>query len=212
MKLPCQLVSGQRPYRGGQSRAGAWRHRRWLVSIRSRLGLLPRLAGLLLAAALAGCGTDPVSPGANAAGGRAANAPAVSSASGPGAISTNGVATVSQSVFHVGAQSGRDPFFPDSTRGTAKASEGAPVSRLPLFSYLKLVGIRPGTTRPMALINRTPFAPGEEGDVSIVVSNQFSKAEVEKVNIRCLEIRRDSVVISIAGEEGLKELRMAQGK
>ena len=126
-------------------------------------------------------------------------------------VSTNAVAPVPKSVFQLGAQSGRDPFFPDSTRGTAK-TEGALASRLPLVSYLKLVGIRPGTTRPMALINRTAFAPREEGDVSIVVSNQFGKAEVQKINIRCLEIRRDAVIISIPGEEGSKELRMAPGK
>jgi hypothetical protein len=64
----------------------------------------------------------------------------------------------------------------------------------------------------MALINRTVLAPGEQADVSIVVSNQFSKAEIQKVNVRCLEVRRDSVLISIAGEQGVKELRMAQAK
>jgi hypothetical protein len=83
---------------------------------------------------------------------------------------------------------------------------------MPAISYLKLVGIRPGTIRPMALINKTPLAPGEEGDVSIVVSNQMSKAEVHKINVRCLEVRQDSVLIKIAGENGVKELRLAQQK
>ena len=48
---------------------------------------------------------------------------------------------------------------------------------LPLVSYLKLLGIRPGTARPMALINRSPFAQGESGDVVIVMTNQASKTE-----------------------------------
>ena len=66
--------------------------------------------------------------------------------------------------------------------------------------------------RGSSLINRTPFAPGEEGPVSIVLSNQVNKAETQKISIQCLEIRRDSVLISIAGEDGVKELRMAQAK
>ena len=84
--------------------------------------------------------------------------------------------------------------------------------RQPAVSYLKLVGIRPGPTRPLALINRTPFGLGEERDVAIVLTNQMSKAEVQKISVRCLEIRRDSVVIKIAGEHGVKELRLAQAK
>jgi hypothetical protein len=83
---------------------------------------------------------------------------------------------------------------------------------MPPSSYLKLVGIRPGTTRPMALINRTALGPGEEASVSIVLSNQLPKLEVQKVNVRCLAIRRDSVLISIEGEEGVKELHLAQAK
>ena len=202
MKVSFQLLSAPPPNLGNPARAETWGYCRWPLA---------PWAILLLAVALAGCGTDPVSSGAKVPGDRASKAPAIASASGPGASSTNGVALVPKSVFQLGAQSGRDPFFPDSNRGTAN-TDGALASRLPLVSYLKLLGIRPGTTRPMALINRTAFAPGEEGDVSIVVPNPFGKAEVEKVSIRCLEIRRDSVLISIAGEEGSKELRMSQGK
>ncbi|MFO1500681.1 MAG: hypothetical protein U1G07_20235 [Verrucomicrobiota bacterium] len=64
----------------------------------------------------------------------------------------------------------------------------------------------------MALINRTPLAQGEEADVSVVIPNPSSKPEVQKVAIRCVEVRRHSVLISIAGEQGVKELRMAQAK
>jgi hypothetical protein len=81
-----------------------------------------------------------------------------------------------------------------------------------LVSYLRLAGIRSGTHRPMALINKTPMAAGEQRDVSIVISNQLSKAEVQKINVRCLEIRSDSVLVQIGGDSDVKELRFAQGK
>lgn len=159
---------------------------------------------------LAGCGGSP-GPAATPAGN-----PRISSA----AASTNGiaggtntVALVPQSVFHIDPRFGKDPFFPGASRSVAKAAGAAPAPvLLPLVSYLKLAGVRPGTRRPMALINSTSFSPGEEGKVSIVVSNQLSQAEVQKLNIRCLEIRPDSVLITIAGEAGVKELRFVQGK
>ena len=46
----------------------------------------------------------------------------------------------------------------------------------------------------------------------IVVSNQTSQVQMHKINLRCLEIRHDSVLISITGEDGVKELRMASRK
>jgi hypothetical protein len=116
--------------------------------------------------------------------------------------------SVSISTFHAsGPDAGRDPFFPQWNRGASQdALEAAP---LPLFSYLKLVGVRPGTKRPLALINKTSFAPGEMGEVAVQITNQ-NRTVVQKINVRCLEIRHDSVLISIAGEPGVKELRLAQ--
>jgi hypothetical protein len=169
------------------------------------------LAAALISMALAGCGSSPTvsaqGPGLSAK--STAGKPAAGLSA---AASTNALASTVQSVFQADLPSGRDPFFPGASRSSAKAAQSEPVSQLPASAYLKLVGLRSGTARPMALINRTTFAPGEESDVSIVVSNQFSKPEVQKVSIRCLEIRPDSVLISIAGEQGQKELRMAQGK
>jgi hypothetical protein len=172
---------------------------RWLTSV----------GGALLLAALAGCGSEPEA--ATSRPGSATVAALPGGAAGA-AHSTNAPVAGVQSVFHAGSGAGRDPFFPDSSRRATKVADAAPVAPLPLASYLKLVGIRPGTTRPMALINRTVFSPGEEGDIPIVISNQFSKPEVQRVNIRCLEIRRDSVLIIIAGEQGPRELRLAQSK
>jgi hypothetical protein len=167
------------------------------------------LLGLsLFLLALCGCGSDPATPAsAKSAVGLGAGA---GGAPGGGAASTNSTPIV-KSVFHNTPQSGRDPFFPDSRRSMAQAVEVAQV-RLPTISYLKLAGIRAGTARPMALINRTPIAPGEEKDVAITVTNAMNKAELQKVSVRLMEIRHDSVTIKIAGEHGLKELHLAQAK
>jgi hypothetical protein len=166
------------------------------------------LAAAVAALTLAGCSSG---PSATPSGGAAPTQPKAGTASNPvGDSRTNSLAAVPKSTFHIEPQFGRDPFFPGASRSPKAAA--APATRLPTVSYLKLVGIRPGTKRPMALINRTALALGEEGDVAIVVPNQQSTPEVQKISIRCLEIRPDSVLISIAGEEGVKELRLAQAK
>ena len=160
---------------------------------------------VLLGLVWAGCGSDPV-PAAKA---NVATPAAAAPRAAAAAKSTNALQQT-KAVFNASVESGRDPFFPHARTLPTEESAGTPL--LPLVSYLKLLGIRSGTDRPLALINRTPFAPGEEGDVSIVVTNQMSKAAIQKVSVHCLEIRRDSVLISIGGEDGVKELRMAQRK
>ncbi len=175
-------------------------------------GLTPWLAGplasVLLGVALTGCGPDSAGTGPQlpraASSGRAA-------AAQPPVVATNAIAAVPKSVFQADLPSGRDPFYPGASRGQTKNGVAA-APQLPLANYLKLVGIRPGTTRPLALINRTTFAPGEEGEVSVVVPNTLGHPEVQRVNVRCLEIRRDCVVVSIAGEEGTRELHMGEPK
>ena len=172
----------------------------------SRILRTARVACLM--ALLAGCGSKPA-PSSNSAGAGASKTLAES-----GSLEAKDAvqAPIPRSVFHAGKDAGRDPFF-SSTTAVAEANPDQPAPvRLPIVGYLKLLGIRSGTSRPMALINRTSLAPGENADISIVISNQFSKAEVQKVNVRCLEVRRDSVLISIAGEQGVKELRVAQVK
>jgi hypothetical protein len=158
----------------------------------------------------AGCGSKPPAQSAAPAA-TPVKLPAAASAPAQSGKSTNALAEL-KSVFRIDARKCRDPFFPQLTRAAETSAVEAASIRLPLVSYLKLVGIRSGTARPMALINRSAMSPGEEVDVSIVVSNQTKKAEVRKVLVRCLEVRRDSVLITIAGEEGVKELRMAQRK
>lgn len=108
----------------------------------------------------------------------------------------------------------KDPFFPNSSRLPRIATDGRATNqapRLPLSAYVKLTGIRPSKTRPIAVINQTLFEPGERGDVTVSIPGSSGATEVQKVRIRCHEIREDSVVVSIEGEPGLKELRQAPG-
>jgi len=161
--------------------------------------------GAFLSLGLFGCGSEPT-PAPRT------GPPAATTAATVSATKATNQTLVAKSVFHTGAEAGREPFFPKSNQDLAKNNETTSMRTQPTLSYLKLLGIRTGTTRPLALINRTTLAPGEEGDVPIVISNQAGKAAVQKVSVRCLEIRQDSVLISIAGEEGVKELRMAQRK
>jgi hypothetical protein len=174
-------------------------------------GLISAACATLLVLTLAGCGSNPApaTTGRGAAAAPAAGASAGTNSTMTAAV-TNPVAVV-QSHFDATPQAGRDPFFPGASRSPV-AQETAPGLTAPIVSYLKLLGIRSGTARPMALINRTALAPGEEASVSILLSNQVNRAEIQKVKVRCLEIRRDSVLVSIAGEEGVKELRIAQAK
>lgn len=170
-------------------------------------------AGMALVACLlaTGCGTEPAEASIPKSGlQKGARAVAGIGLQTSAAVKTNADLPLIQSVFHSGPDAGRNPFFPNLSRART-ASDTVQPAMLPVASYLKLVGLRAGTERPMALINRTPFAPGEEAAVSIVVTNGLSKREVQKINIRCLEIRRDSVLITIAGEDGVKELRLARG-
>jgi hypothetical protein len=159
---------------------------------------------------LCGCG-DPATPASAKTTTGLGAATGLNGSVAAGLSFTNKSTLLVKSLFHNDPQSGRDPFFPDSRRSLTQAAE-APAVRLPTISYLKLAGIRAGTSRPMALVNRTPFAPGEEHDVSILLTNGLNKAETQKVSVRCLEIRRDSILIKIGGEHGLKELRLTQPK
>ena len=124
------------------------------------------------------------------------------------------IASSNQFVMHKGAferrPGGKDPFFPASIRLPRAASDSPSTNqapRLPLSSYIKLTGIRPSKTRPLAMINQTLFEPGERGEVGVSFPNSSGGNDLQKVRIRCLEVREDSVVIQIEGESGVKELR-----
>jgi hypothetical protein len=117
------------------------------------------------------------------------------------------------SVFEDRPESGRDPFFPASERRMKVASAQTEMEaarakpQAPLSSYLKLSAIWPNKARPLAMINKAIFSPGERGEVVVLTPAMVGTSAVHRVSIRCLEIRRDSVLISVEGESGTKELR-----
>src|SRR5690349_21140541 len=118
------------------------------------VALLQLGAGTLALLLWTGCGSNASTPPAGSANAAPVRPPAHLAALAAEAkpLSSLGTAVV-KSVFQNAPESGRDPFFPNSKRRAVKVTEAAATPRLPLHSYLKLVGIRPGTDRPMALIN-----------------------------------------------------------
>jgi|SRR5438477_5631205 len=109
--------------------------------------------------------------------------------------------TIPKSVFVADGGTGKDPFFPNSTRlrkivpdettkGTAVQED---FSRL-----LKLTGIA-GGARPIATVNNLTFAVGEEQEV---------KVDGRKIRIRVLEIRAKSVVVKVEKQPAPVELKL----
>ena len=115
---------------------------------------------------------------------------------------TNAAPTVDalarKSVFEDNINSGKDPFFPKSTRRVAKAPTIAAPVASPI-TQLSLKGISGPTNRRFALINNQPLAAGEDGYVRISSG---------QVKVHCWEIREDSAVVSVEGDPVKKELRL----
>ena len=106
-----------------------------------------------------------------------------------------------KSVFEDNNTSGKDPFFPKSTRRNAKAPTIAAPVASPI-TQLSLKGISGPVNRRFALINNQPLAAGEDGYVRISSG---------QVKVHCWEIREDSVVVSIEGDLEKKVLRLREG-
>ena len=104
---------------------------------------------------------------------------------------------IPQSVFVVSAKKvdGRDPFFPTSTRLEGKvvilSTNKAPAVELTLN------GLSGTPENPLAIINNKTFAVGETNEIS------FSGSRLQ---VHCLEIRKDSVVVEINGNGERKVL------
>jgi hypothetical protein len=103
-----------------------------------------------------------------------------------------------QSTFVTEGATGKDPFFPSSTRRVRKIDTGKPVEARDFSNLLKLTGIA-GGVRPIATINNLTFAVGEEQEV---------KAEGGRLKIRVLEIREKSVVLSVEKQPLPIELKL----
>ena len=104
---------------------------------------------------------------------------------------------IPQSVFATEAATGKDPFFPNSTRRT-RVDSGKQSPTRDFSTLLKLTGIA-GGVRPIATINNLTFAEGEEQEV---------KVEGGKVKIRVLKILEKSVVISVEKQPRSIELKL----
>jgi len=102
---------------------------------------------------------------------------------------------------------------PDSRRkpGSKDAEAAAPPADVPLFNGaaagpaprftdLVLKSISGTHGRRLALINNQTFAPGDVARV---------KLEDAEVNVRCLEIRAESVLVAVDGQPGQRELKVA---
>lgn len=115
------------------------------------------------------------------------------------------MSTIPKSEFVFEAEVSRDPFFPKSSRlrpaAPASAANTAPTPQ-DLTSGLALKGFLGSPTRPLALLNNRTCAPGEE----VVV-----KVPGGQLKVRCVEIRQKSVVVTIEGEPGRKELFLRAG-
>jgi hypothetical protein len=108
-------------------------------------------------------------------------------------IATNSSPAVVQlprSLFSTNVVDGRDPFFPESTRRSARLSGSAPPAAKPAqppWNLLKLTGLWPSKSRPLALINRTSIAPGEVANITVMVPDGQSKPESHKLRVHCLD-------------------------
>jgi len=109
---------------------------------------------------------------------------------------------VPKSVFHLPTSPqdpAKDPFFPQSTRLRSKPPQLISATNLPpVVVELELKGISGTADHRLAIINTRTFGVGEEGEVA--TSNG-------KARIRVVEIKSDSVVVSLNGEQRVLKLR-----
>jgi hypothetical protein len=112
---------------------------------------------------------------------------------------TNEEVEIPRSVFVMPSspKDGRDPFFPHSTR----LKPQMPVAVRPTevnVSELVLNGIVPSGSHPSAMINGKTFEQGEEADVKL--------PDGGRLPVKVLEIKEESVVITVKGQR--RELRL----
>jgi hypothetical protein len=98
-------------------------------------------------------------------------------------------------------QEGKDPFFPRSTRlfGSVALKTNMPAAAFAL--ELRLNGISGTADHRLAIINNQTFEANEEGGVPV---------NSGRVRVRCLEIRADSVLVQVGGEQRVLRLRSAR--
>lgn len=109
-----------------------------------------------------------------------------------------------QSVFVADARAGKDPFFPNSTRGREVIvpetiqTNSTPQPTLAL-NNLALKGISGHKGQRLALINSSTVGVGELAEI---------RYGQQTFKIRCLEIRDRSVLILLDGTGETRELKL----
>jgi hypothetical protein len=131
------------------------------------------------------------------------NAPAKSSP--PPSAATNAPAAEPKCVSSVfvipsSPQQGRDPFFPKSTRLFGQVVVATPTNNAPevITVELQLKALSGAPGHRLAIINNHTFEVGEEGEVP---------TNAGRARIRCLDIKEDSVLVQVGGEQRLLRLR-----
>jgi hypothetical protein len=109
------------------------------------------------------------------------------------------------SVFVNDPATGKDPFFPRSTRRPLPkpvvAQPAEPVVKAPEFpESVQLKGVSLAAGKKLALIGNVTFAEGESGDVRI---------DGQVVRVQCIEIKDRSAIVAIKGIK--RELQLRQG-
>jgi hypothetical protein len=110
-----------------------------------------------------------------------------------------------RSIFEGNTKTGKDPFFPASTRREDRPVNGGPVVPKQVtvaVENLLLKGISGPPQHRLALINNQTFTAGETASV---------RTTNGPVLIRCLKILEKSVVITIDTNSEPKELRLREG-
>ena len=108
-----------------------------------------------------------------------------------------------KSEFVADGKVGRDPFFPNSTRGrevipTIQTTNATPQPS-PVLVQLALKGISGPIGQRLALINSSTVGIGEFADI---------RCPQGMVKIRCLEIRDSSVLIALVSTGETRELKL----
>lgn len=112
---------------------------------------------------------------------------------------------IPSAVFADDPQTGKDPFFPESRRRWREVTPGgtnALAQPTGLLGQLVLKGISYTKGHRLALINNVTFAAGEKADLKI---------NDQKVQVRCLDIRDRSALVTIEGTKETRELQLRKG-
>lgn len=115
---------------------------------------------------------------------------------------TNTVVTevMRKSVFEDNSKTGKDPFFPSSTRRVVESPSTEPLVAANVQLLLK--GISGPANRRFALINNQPLGVGETA---------FVRISGGQIKVHCWEIRENSVIVTVEGNPEKKELKLREG-